>query len=324
MTQPCRINEYLVALRQALRVRPALLERILCEVEDHLWEGVAWEEECGAARQEAERRVIERFGPVDAVARWWSEVYTRENGGPQMWQRFTERARRLVFFAQEEAARLGGNFVGTEHLLLGLVREDDSVAARILIERLGIPLESIRAATEKQVTRGTGNVGQEMQLTPPAKNLIDLAYEEARRLNNNYIGSEHLLLGLIVEKEGLGGRVLRELGADLARTRAEVDVMQEQGEALKVERAALVSQVQSGFYGAMARVIPLSPEVQALIRVLTTTDPGQLADAATSYLKLDEADRQELAHEKPPEERMHKLIALLKGDVAFQFPAGEQ
>src|SRR5437870_476897 len=142
-----------------------------------------------------------------------------------MWQRFTERARRVVFFAQEEAARLGENYVGTEHLLLGLVRENDSVAARIL-DRLGVPLGRIRSDIERQVTRGHGNLGQDMQLTPRAKRVIDLAYEEARQLNNNYIGTEHLLLGLIGEEEGLGGKVLRELGAELKRARRVVTRMQ--------------------------------------------------------------------------------------------------
>ena len=143
-----------------------------------------------------------------------------------MWQRFTERARRVVFFAQEEAARLGENYVGTEHLLLGLVRESDSVAARIL-DKLNIPLGRIRADIERQVTRGHGNLGQDMQLTPRAKRVIDLAYEEARQLNNNYIGTEHLLLGLIREGDGLAARVLVKLGADLERTRREVYQMQE-------------------------------------------------------------------------------------------------
>src|SRR5713226_2279298 len=143
-----------------------------------------------------------------------------------MWQRFTERARRVVFFAQEEAARLGENYVGTEHILLGMVRENDSVAARIL-ERLGVPLGSIRSDIEKQVTRGHGNLGQHMQLTPRAKRVIDLAYEEARQLNNNYIGTEHLLLGLIREGDGLASHVLVKLGADLERTRREVYAMQE-------------------------------------------------------------------------------------------------
>src|SRR6266851_4485071 len=143
-----------------------------------------------------------------------------------MWQRFTERARRVVFFAQEEAGRLGENYVSTEHLLLGLVRENDSVAARIL-DRLGVSLGRIRSEIERQVTRGDGRLGQDMQLTPRAKRVIDLAYDEARQLNNNYIGTEHLLLGLIREGEGLAGRVLAKLGVDLERTRREVMALQD-------------------------------------------------------------------------------------------------
>src|SRR5580698_9889007 len=148
-------------------------------------------------------------------------------GGVQtMWQRFTERARKVVFFAQEEAGRLGENYVSTEHLLLGLVRENDSVAARIL-DRMGVSLGRIRSEIERQVTRGEGRLGQDMQLTPRAKRVIDLAYDEARQLNNNYIGTEHLLLGLIREGEGLAGRVLFKLGVELERTRREVMQLQE-------------------------------------------------------------------------------------------------
>ena len=143
-----------------------------------------------------------------------------------MWQRFTERARRVVFFAQEEAGRLGENYVSTEHLLLGLVRENDSVAARIL-DRMGVSLGRIRSEIERQVARGDGRMGQDMQLTPRAKRVIDLAYDEARQLSNNYIGTEHLLLGLIREGEGLAGRVLAKLGVELERTRREVMALQD-------------------------------------------------------------------------------------------------
>jgi len=142
-----------------------------------------------------------------------------------MWQRFTERARRVIFYAQEEAGRLGENYVSTEHLLLGLVRESDSVAARIL-ERMGVSLTRVRNEIERQVSRGEGRLGQETQLTPRAKRVIDLAYDEARQLNNNYIGTEHLLLGLIREGEGLAGRVLAKLGVDLDRVRREVMALQ--------------------------------------------------------------------------------------------------
>src|SRR5918998_1575949 len=150
-----------------------------------------------------------------------------------MWHRFTEKARRIVFFAQEEAARLGESYVGTE---LGLLRDQASVAGRIL-EKLGVSPEQIRADIERQITRGHGNLGQDMQLTPRAKRVIDLAYEEARQLNNNYIGTEHLLLGLIREGDGLAARVLVKLGADLERARREVCAMQE-GENVPTEGQA--------------------------------------------------------------------------------------
>ncbi|MCW3101047.1 MAG: ornithine carbamoyltransferase [Chthonomonadaceae bacterium] len=149
-----------------------------------------------------------------------------------MWQRFTERARRVVFFAQEEAGRLGENYVSTEHLLLGLVRENDSVAARIL-DSMGVSLGRIRNEIERQVARGDGRLGQDMQLTPRAKRVIDLAYDEARQLRNNYIGTEHLLLGLIREGEGLAGRVLAKLGVELERCRLEVTGLQDSDSASK-------------------------------------------------------------------------------------------
>jgi hypothetical protein len=143
-----------------------------------------------------------------------------------MWQRFTERSRRVVFFAQEEAVRLGENYVSTEHLLLGLTRESDSVAARVL-DRMGVSLERLRNEVERNVARGDGRVGQDMQLTPRAKRVIDLAHDEARSINNNYIGTEHLLLGLIREGEGLAGRIFNKLGIEVNRTRLEVINLQD-------------------------------------------------------------------------------------------------
>jgi len=143
-----------------------------------------------------------------------------------MWQRFTERARKVVFYAQEEAQRFGEGYVSTEHLLLGLVRESDSVAARVL-ERLGVSLNKIRSEVEKQLPKSDARPSQEMTLTPRAKRVIDLAYDEARNLNNNYIGTEHLLLGLIREGDGLAGRVLMKLGIELDRARREVMALQD-------------------------------------------------------------------------------------------------
>src|SRR5579871_4459875 len=143
-----------------------------------------------------------------------------------MWQRFTERARKVVFYAQEEAQKFGEGYVATEHLLLGLVRESDSVAARVL-EKLGVSLNRIRSEVEKQLPRGDARPNQDMTLTPRAKRVIDLAYDEARNLNNNYIGTEHLLLGLIREGDGLAGRVLAKLGVELEKARREVMALQD-------------------------------------------------------------------------------------------------
>lgn len=136
-----------------------------------------------------------------------------------MWQRFTERARKVIFYAQEEAQNLGEGYVSTEHMLLGLTRESDSVAARIL-EGMGLSLNRIRNEVEKQLPKGGARASQDMTLTPRAKRAIDLAYNNARDLNNNYIGTEHLLLGVLAEGEGLGARVLHALGATLDRARA--------------------------------------------------------------------------------------------------------
>jgi hypothetical protein len=391
-----RIDGYLAKLRAALEVSSPLAERILSEAEDHLREGAAWEVDRGLHPEEAQREVIDRFGSPEVVARWWNEIYQREYGGGKMWQRFTERARRVVFFAQEEATRFGRNKVDTGHLLLGLVRENDNVAARILERRLGISLSSIRQETEKQLTRGDAVPGQDMQLTPRAKRMIDLAYEEARNLSNNYIGTEHLLLGLILEEEdwmqgeqpgvtlgegvleilpegwgflrrrddlapspddiyvsqaqiqrfalkagarvsgqvrapkegekyhGLirvewkneadiqsadlddpGGRVLIQLGATLERTRGEVQAMQE-GE------KTLIQRVKEQFLQAVERGTNLSPEVKALIAVLTLQDAGRLADALTPYLALKQEEQQALQETKTHTDRLEKLSELLK------------
>lgn len=142
-----------------------------------------------------------------------------------MWEKYTERARRTIFYAQEEAGRYGENHVSTEHLLLGLLREPNSIACKALMN-LNIPLENIRTELEQNIKRGEGKLGQDMQLAPRAKRVIDLAYDEARELDNNYIGTEHLLLGLIREREGIAAKVLSKLGVTLEKARAEISILQ--------------------------------------------------------------------------------------------------
>ncbi len=138
-----------------------------------------------------------------------------------MWQRFSENARKVVFYAQEEAQRFGEGYVSTEHLLLGLLREAEGVGCRV-ITNLGVSLAKVQKEVEKQLPRGDARPAKDMSLTPRGKRVIDLAYDEARNLNNNYIGTEHLLLGLIREEDGLAARVLGKLGVELDRARREV------------------------------------------------------------------------------------------------------
>jgi len=142
-----------------------------------------------------------------------------------MWQRFTENARKVVFYAQEEAGRLGENYVSTEHLLLGITRVPESVGA-LMLERLGVELDVVRASVEARVANGKNKKVQAMQLTPRAKRVIDLAYDEARQLHHNYIGAEHLLLGLIREGEGLAARVLMKLGVSLSDIQEQLQLLQ--------------------------------------------------------------------------------------------------
>ncbi len=143
-----------------------------------------------------------------------------------MWQKFTERARRAVFFAQEEAARYGWDKVATEHLLMGLVRETDSIAIRAL-ERMNVDLRRLRADLDRRAPRAESiNSGRDMQLTADARKAIDLAYVEARDFDNSYIGTEHLLLGLMRENDGLAARILTDAGADLEQARCIIAAMQ--------------------------------------------------------------------------------------------------
>ena len=135
-------------------------------------------------------------------------------------EKFSERARRVLSLAQEEAQRFNHNYIGTEHILLGLVRETEGVAARVL-SNLGVELTKVRSAVEFIIGRGEKSVPGEIGLTPRAKKVIELAVDEARRLNHSYIGTEHLLIGLLREGEGVAAGVLESLGVTLEKIRNE-------------------------------------------------------------------------------------------------------
>jgi ATP-dependent Clp protease ATP-binding subunit ClpC len=161
--------------------------------------------------------------------------YSRKNFGRGIndrdrFDKFTERARKVLSLAQEEAQRFQHNYIGTEHLLLGLVREGDGVAAKVL-SNLGVDLNKVRSAVEHIIGRGDRIVLGEIGLTPRAKKVIELAVDEARRLNHHYIGTEHLLLGLVREGEGIAAGVLESLGVNLEKVRTQtIQVLREQSE----------------------------------------------------------------------------------------------
>ena len=134
--------------------------------------------------------------------------------------KFTERARKVLSLAQEEAQRFNHNYIGSEHLLLGLVREGEGVAAKVL-SNLGIELNRVRSAVEFAIGRGDRLVLGEIGLTPQAKKVVELAVDESRRLNHHYIGTEHLLLGLVRENSGIAAQVLQSLGVDLEKVRTQ-------------------------------------------------------------------------------------------------------
>ncbi len=138
-----------------------------------------------------------------------------------MFERFTARARRVVVLAQEEARMLNHNYIGTEHILLGLIREGEGQAAKAL-ESLGISLEAVRQQVEETIGQGQQAPSGHIPFTARAKKVLELSLREALQLGQNYIGTEHILLGLLREGEGVAARVLVELGADLNRVRQQV------------------------------------------------------------------------------------------------------
>src|SRR3978361_1022179 len=138
-----------------------------------------------------------------------------------MFERFTDRARRVVVLAQEEARMLNHNYIGTEHILLGLIHEGEGVAAKAL-ESLGISLEGVRPQGEEMIGQGQQAPSGHIPFTPRAKKVLELSLREALQLGHNYIGTEHILLGLIREGEGVAAQVLVKLGADLNRVRQQV------------------------------------------------------------------------------------------------------
>ena len=168
-----------------------------------------------------------RVGRAETVAGRFRELkgelknWVGKQKGPkgERFDKFTERAKKVLVLAQEEAQRFNHNYIGTEHLLLGLVREGEGIAGKVL-GNLGIDLGRVREAVEFIIGRGDRKVTGDVSLTPRAKKVIELAVDESRLLNHNYIGTEHLLLGLVREGEGIAAGVMESLGASMEKVRA--------------------------------------------------------------------------------------------------------
>jgi ATP-dependent Clp protease ATP-binding subunit ClpC len=208
-----------------------------------------------------------------------------------MFERFTERARRVVVLAQEEARELDHNYIGTEHLLLGILRDGEGVAARALDE-LGISRLAVREKVVTMIGRGGSTPSGHIPFTPRAKKALELSLREALQLSHNHIGTEHILLGLIREGEGVAAKVLIELGADLNRVRAKVLELVPAGPAGTMEAVGPARMAVSG--PAMARIIrrldDIAIRLTAIERHLGLAGTGSAPAAAGGEGKSAGAD----------------------------------
>jgi ATP-dependent Clp protease ATP-binding subunit ClpC len=241
-------------------------------------------------------------------------------------ERFTERARRALRLAQEEAQRLRHNYIGTEHVLLGLVREGEGVAAQVLTS-LGVDLQRVREAVEYTIGTGDQTSAGEMSLTPRAKKVLEFAVDEARRLHHHYIGTEHLLLGLVREREGIAAGVLERLNVSLERVRNETmramsqsPIYTPQQEAKRQPaRTPMVDQMgldltNQAREGKLDPVIGRQKEIERVIQILsrrTKNNPVLVGEPGVGKTAIVEGLAQRLAAGDVPRTLLDKRLIML-------------
>jgi ATP-dependent Clp protease ATP-binding subunit ClpC len=246
--------------------------------------------------------------------------------------KFTERAKKVLVYAQDEATRFNHNYIGTEHLLLGLVREGEGIAAQVLTN-LGVELNKVRSAVEFIIGRGERMVVGDISLTPRAKRVIELSIEEARRLGHNYIGTEHLLLGLVREGEGIAAGVLESLGVNLEKVRSQVVQVvqvvshgpsdrgrsegQKRGSKTPVVDQMGIDLTAAARAGKLDPVIGRNDEVDRVIQILsrrTKNNPALIGDPGVGKTAIVEGLAQRIVARDVPESlRDRRLLTLDMG-----------